>query len=255
MRRSTIIILALLASTALAVQEGKKSADKWFAVKLVDSTDHVSDETGKAFGDTTIQYAAEGATSWTAYTDDASTWKEVGNGCYWLAVGASEFSSEAKYIVRVSVSGCDDYEFVVEVRDRTLAENIDNVDAILEDTDDIGVAGAGLSGIPWNAAWDAEVQSEAADALTVYDPSTDTEMDAAFAALNDPTAAAIVTALKGSTGWTVGGTATYATIVKTVYAMLRGKFTVVGNTMTVYDDDDTTVIATFTKTATGRTPN
>ena len=31
--------------------------------------------------------------------------------------------------------------------------------------DDIGVAGAGLSAIPWNAAWDAEVQSEVDDAL------------------------------------------------------------------------------------------
>ena len=31
--------------------------------------------------------------------------------------------------------------------------------------DDIGVAGAGLSAIPWNASWDAEVESEANDAL------------------------------------------------------------------------------------------
>lgn len=37
--------------------------------------------------------------------------------------------------------------------------------AILDDTDDIGIAGAGLTAIPWNAAWDAEVQSEVADAL------------------------------------------------------------------------------------------
>jgi len=36
---------------------------------------------------------------------------------------------------------------------------------ILADTDDIGAAGAGLTAVPWNAAWDAEVQSEAADAL------------------------------------------------------------------------------------------
>ena len=36
---------------------------------------------------------------------------------------------------------------------------------IVVDTDDIGVAGAGLSAIPWNAAWDAEVESEVNDAL------------------------------------------------------------------------------------------
>lgn len=31
--------------------------------------------------------------------------------------------------------------------------------------DDIGAAGAGLTAIPWNAAWDAEVQSEVQDAI------------------------------------------------------------------------------------------
>lgn len=38
--------------------------------------------------------------------------------------------------------------------------------AVIEaQTDDIGVAGAGLTAIPWNAAWDAEVESEVNDAL------------------------------------------------------------------------------------------
>lgn len=49
-------------------------------------------------------------------------------------------------------------------------------------TDDIGTAGAGLTGIPWNAAWDSEVQSEVNDALVAlhldhllaadYDPAS-----------------------------------------------------------------------------------
>lgn len=42
----------------------------------------------------------------------------------------------------------------------------------------LGVAGAGLSAIPWNAAWDAEAQSEATDALNAYDPPTNAEMEA-----------------------------------------------------------------------------
>lgn len=37
--------------------------------------------------------------------------------------------------------------------------------AIVEDTAEIGTAGVGLSNIPWNAAWDTEVESEVADAL------------------------------------------------------------------------------------------
>jgi len=41
-----------------------------------------------------------------------------------------------------------------------------NQTTIIGYVDDIGVAGAGLTAIPWNASWDAEVQSEVTDALT-----------------------------------------------------------------------------------------
>lgn len=64
-----------------------------------------------------------------------------------------------------------------------------NVDSILTDTAEIGAAGAGLTAVPWNAAWDAEVQSECTDALNAYDPPTKAEMDSGFAGLNDITAA------------------------------------------------------------------
>lgn len=40
-----------------------------------------------------------------------------------------------------------------------------DIAAIEAQTDDIGTAGAGLTAIPWNSAWDAEVQSEVDDAL------------------------------------------------------------------------------------------
>lgn len=66
-----------------------------------------------------------------------------------------------------------------------------DVTAILVDTAEIGAAGAGLTeaggtgdhltAVPWNAAWDAEVQSEVADALAVYDPPTKAELDTAIA--------------------------------------------------------------------------
>lgn len=42
----------------------------------------------------------------------------------------------------------------------------------------IGAAGAGLTGIPWNAAWDAEVQSECQDAITASDLATAAALDA-----------------------------------------------------------------------------
>lgn len=44
----------------------------------------------------------------------------------------------------------------------TLAFNLSDIEA---QTDDIGTAGAGLTAVPWNASWDAEVQSEVQDAL------------------------------------------------------------------------------------------
>jgi len=49
---------------------------------------------------------------------------------------------------------------------------------ILTDTAVIGANGAGLSAVPWNSAWDSEVQSEVADGLAAYDPPTKAEMDA-----------------------------------------------------------------------------
>lgn len=49
-----------------------------------------------------------------------------------------------------------------------------DIAAIEAQTDDIGAAGAGLTAIPWNAAWDTEVQSEVADALDAAVPGTPT---------------------------------------------------------------------------------
>src|SRR3990172_11313815 len=39
----------------------------------------------------------------------------------------------------------------------TIAANFVDIEG---QTDDIGAAGAGLTAVPWNAAWDAQVQSE-----------------------------------------------------------------------------------------------
>lgn len=82
------------------------------------------------------------------------------------------------------------------------------VDNILTDTAEIGAAGAGLTAVPWNSSWDAEVQSECADALTAYDPPTKAELDSGLAALNDPTAAAIADAVldEALSGHTTAGT-------------------------------------------------
>ena len=83
------------------------------------------------------------------------------------------------------------------------------VDTILVDTAVIGALGAGLTGIPWNAAWDTEVQSEVADALAVYDPPTKAEVDTAFTEIKGATWATTDTleAIRdqGDAAWTTGG--------------------------------------------------
>jgi hypothetical protein len=48
-----------------------------------------------------------------------------------------------------------------------LANGANGFVAIEAQTDDIGAAGAGLSAIPWNSAWDVEVQSEVNDELVL----------------------------------------------------------------------------------------
>lgn len=72
---------------------------------------------------------------------------------------------------------------------------------------DVDGAGAGLTAIPWNAAWDAEVQSEAADALVAYDPPTGAELDTVSAKIGTPAGASVsvdVAAVKTDTATTLG---------------------------------------------------
>ncbi len=103
--------------------EAKLSADKWFPIRLVDATDGYSEETGIAFGDVTAKYGYEADTGgMTAYSVDATNWKETGDGNYWISIGASEFSTSGKYTVRVAATGCRTVVFNVEVRSYTFEE-------------------------------------------------------------------------------------------------------------------------------------
>jgi hypothetical protein len=76
---------------------------------------------------------------------------------------------------------------ILEDTGTTLANAISTIDGIVDDilldTAEIGAAGAGLTAVPWNASWDAEVQSECTDALNAYDPPTATELTAGLSAI------------------------------------------------------------------------
>ena len=134
--------------------------------------------------------------------------------------------------------------------------------SILTDTAEIGAAGAGLSAIPWNAAWDAEVQSEVADAVDAAIPAVPTagsindvlkDLDARLPAsgtISTLTAANIntevVDALNVDTYAEPGqgapaATATLAAKVGYLYKAWRNKKDNDGTTTNLYADDATTV--------------
>lgn len=113
----------------------KASTDEKFPVVLLDDTDGKAGETSKTYSDTTIGYSCNGDNSWTSYTDDADTFKEVGNGVYWLTMGASEFTSVGqRCIIRVSVSGALDYRFDISVQTSAPDEIVQAINSILVDT-------------------------------------------------------------------------------------------------------------------------
>ncbi len=144
--------------------EGKKDTDKWFPIVLIDDGDFKTAETGKAFGDVTCKYSFEAATGLSTHTVTTNEWTEAGEGKYWLKIGASEFTSEGKYEVSLACAGCLTFNFPVEVRDKTLAESMDDIDTI---TTEVGKIPKSDGSSSWNATALAAIESEANDALVV----------------------------------------------------------------------------------------
>lgn len=88
------------------------------------------------------------------------------------------------HLVSTSVTGTDvaDNSIVAKLVSKSATADWDNydntTDSLQANRDNIGTTGTALATIPWNANWDAEVESEATDALNAYDPPTNTEMEA-----------------------------------------------------------------------------
>lgn len=79
-----------------------------------------------------------------------------GYGWYDVTLTTSHLDTVGDNVVRATAAGADVSETVIQVRPRVLGDPV---------TLDASVTGTGFTAIPWNAAWDAEVQSEAADAF------------------------------------------------------------------------------------------
>lgn len=133
------------------------------------------------------------------------------------------------------------------------------------------IDGSTFTGIPWNAAWDAEVQSEVADALAVYDPPTNAEMEArtlasasyataaSIAALNNLSAAqvtaAVPTAAQNAAAILAAGDVDGFTVEETLklcLAILAGKLSGAATTaVAIRAADDSKARVTATVDASG----
>jgi phage baseplate assembly protein W len=109
-----------------------------------------------------------------ATTDTLESIRDRGDAAWTTATG---FSTHSAADVVTALGTGSSLTALATAAALTTVDGI--VDDILLDTAVIGAAGAGLTAVPWNAAWDAEVQSECADALAAYDPPTKAELDTA----------------------------------------------------------------------------
>ncbi len=171
-----------------------------------------------------------------------------------FASGASAFDSNARVDV-ASIEGSDATDQINAACDTALSDydaptkaemdsafsttngKIDTVDtvvdAILVDTAEIGSAGAGLTAVPWNSSWDAEVQSECTDALNAYDPPTKAEMDAMWTTAQTESYASD------------GAAATPAQLLYMIYCAV-GEFAISSTTITGKKLDGSTTAMTWT---------
>ena len=188
-------------------------------VMLVNSVDDLPSTAEIAPGTISIDRKAIGGTSWSSVVSDAACSESAGMIYYDEVFDSSTGYAEGDSIritlksQKITVS-LNDYEIsdatgrqfyteirqspaptVVQIADQvwdeaqgdhtssgTFGEVATEIASILEDTAAIGVAGAGLTAVPWNAAWDTEVQSECNDALVAlhldhilavdYDPAS-----------------------------------------------------------------------------------
>ncbi len=105
--------------------------------------------------------------------------------------------------------------------------------------------GSGLTNIPWNASWDAEVQSECTDALNAYDPPTRAELTSDINSLNDITVADILAGTITELSSIPAASPTLAQAISLLYMALRNRRDTTATTDEIHNDVGT-VIGTAT---------
>lgn len=150
--------------------------DQYIYFVAVDATDLVTRETGLT---TFTVYRSRNGGAATAMTTPTVTEVDATNmpGIYKLLLD-EDMTIDA---------GDDSQEVVLHITQASMAP-VTRVFELYRPKITVGeTLTVASSVLPWNAAWDAEVQSEAADALSAYDPPTNAEMTAAFAEIKGAT--------------------------------------------------------------------
>ena len=158
---------------------------------FVDDTDGKTAETGLSIARADVRLSKDGGDFAQKTETSASLHDEI--GYYIVILDATDTATVGELLVAVHESGAlpvfKTFQVVEEAiydavfaASATLVTKIDAIDTVVDAvkvvTDAISTNGSGLSAIPWNSSWDAEVQSEVADGLAAYDPPTKAEMDA-----------------------------------------------------------------------------
>jgi len=158
---------------------------------FLDDTDGKTAETGLTIEDSHIRVSKAGAN----FIDKNETTNAAHDeaGFYVVILNTTDTNTVGELQIACHMSGAlpvfKTFQVVEEAiydavfaASATLITKIDAIDTVVDAvkvvTDAISTNGSGLSAVPWNSSWDAEVQSEVADALAAYDPPTKAEMDA-----------------------------------------------------------------------------
>jgi len=158
---------------------------------FVDDTDGKTAETGLTISQADVRLSKNGGNFAQKNESSSSSHDEI--GYYIVVLDTTDTNTVGELLVAVHESGAlpvfKTFQVVEEAiydavfaASATLVTKIDAIDTVVDAvkvvTDAISTNGSGLSAVPWNSSWDAEVQSEVADALAAYDPPTKAEMDA-----------------------------------------------------------------------------
>jgi hypothetical protein len=173
-------------------------------------------------------------------------------GIPWNAAWDAQVQSEVNdalvalgldHLLSASVTGTDvtDNSIIAKLVSKEAIADWDDfvntTDSLQAIRDLIGTAGAGLTAVPWNAAWDAEVQSEVDDALTAH-AITGTDGKALIS--TDAQAAVYAAIADKFLGRNIAGGSDGTRDVTSALRALRNKWTIAGGTLTVREEDDST---------------